>query len=463
MIPHVSRFMNRTSHSLALVVFPMALSVAFAGSLASAQDSPGEKPKLQDFGSSVRKLKWDPERKAAVPTRPENGARASPDYDVVRVETSLVVCDVSVLDQQGHSVLGLTQADFSVTEDNKPQQVGTFSLGDNSNIPRSIVLLIDYSGSQFPYINNSIQAARTLVGKLGPRDRMAIVTDDVELLLDFTTDKKKLKDTLEHLRKKSTSGPSRFGLFRRTQFGLSSQYSALMATLKEAFDAEDQRPIIIFQTDGDEVIFLRDPIIGPFIPANLSGDKLKEAQEHARTMEKYQRENVREFSLKDVYRAAERSRATIYTVIPGFRVTGLSSDDQVKQLRAASEQKLNAWAATFGRGRTSQMRKNEEARWNNIPAEELNYEIDTEVKTQSALIEVSTLTGGWASFLEQPTQADEIYSRIFSDMNRRYVVGYYSTNKEHDGKRRKVAVEVRGHSEYTVMGRKSYFAPEPEP
>ena len=65
MIPHVSRFMNRTSHSLALVVFAMALSVAFAGSLASAQDSPREKPKLKDFGSSVRKLKWDPERKAA--------------------------------------------------------------------------------------------------------------------------------------------------------------------------------------------------------------------------------------------------------------------------------------------------------------------------------------------------------------------------------------------------------------
>jgi hypothetical protein len=70
--------------------------------------------------------------------------------------------------------------------------------------------------------------------------------------------------------------------------------------------------------------------------------------------------------------------------------------------------------------------------------------------------------GGWANFLGDPSQADEIYSHILSDMNRRYIVGYYSTNKEHNGKRRKIGIDVRGHPEYIVMGRKSYFAPEPE-
>jgi len=59
---------------------------------------------------------------------------------------------------------------------------------------------------------------------------------------------------------------------------------------------------------------------------------------------------------------------------------------------------------------------------------------------------------------ESPAQANEIYSRIFSDINRRYLVGYYPTNKEHDGKRRKVAISVREHPEYIVMGRKAYYA-----
>ena len=35
--------------------------------------------------------------------------------------------------------------------------------------------------------------------------------------------------------------------------------SALMATLREMFDYEDQRPVIIFQTDGDELRLLQPP------------------------------------------------------------------------------------------------------------------------------------------------------------------------------------------------------------
>ena len=80
---------------------------------------------------------------------------------------------------------------------------------------------------------------------------------------------------------------------------------------------------------------------------------------------------------------------------------------------------------------------------------------------QSALAEVASLTGGWTEFLEKASQADEIYSRIFSDINQRYIVGYYPTNKEFDGKRRKIKIEVRGHPDYQISGRKSYYAPGP--
>ncbi len=462
MIPHVSSFMNRTSHYSFLVVLAIALSSAFSSPLAVAQSPPPEKPKLRDFGWSVRKLKWDPELNATVETNSAEGrARRSEEDDVVRIETSLVVSDVAVLDQQGHAVQGLTPADFVVTEDGKPQQVGSFALGDNSNIPRSIVLLIDYSPSQLPFINTSIAAAKTLVDKLSPLDRMAIVTDDVELLLDFTSDKRRLKDNLELLRKRATAKPNFFGFGPKRRFGLSAQYSAFMATLKEAFDAEDQRPIIIFQTDGDEAVFLRNPIIGPFIPSNLPPERQAAALENADRTRKTQLENMREFSLSDVYKAAEKSRATVYTVVPGFRLVGLSPDEQEKQLKAASVERRRAWS-TFGGKSADQVGKIEEARWRSLPPEQLKYEVETAVKIQTALAEVAPLTGGWTSFLEQPTQADEIYSRIFSDINRRYVIGYYPTNKVHDGKRRKVNVEVRGHPDYTVLGRKSYFAPEPE-
>ena len=72
---------------------------------------------------------------------------------------------------------------------------------------------------------------------------------------------------------------------------------------------------------------------------------------------------------------------------------------------------------------------------------------------------VAALTGGWTEFLERPEQAEGIYARIFTDINQRYIVGYYPTNKERDGKRRKIDFAVKAHPDYQIFGRRSYFAP----
>jgi hypothetical protein len=97
----------------------------------------------------------------------------------------------------------------------------------------------------------------------------------------------------------------------------------------------------------------------------------------------------------------------------------------------------------------------------NVEAISLAWQAQRTEKLQSALAGVAGLTGGWTEFLETPEQADAIYSRIFTDINQRYIVGYYPTNKERDGKRRKIDFQVKGHPEYQVYGRRSYFAPAP--
>jgi len=61
-------------------------------------------------------------KNGAVERKPKNNtAKGSGDGDVIRVETSLVVSDVLVLDQRGQPVQGLTQKDFVITEDGKLQ------------------------------------------------------------------------------------------------------------------------------------------------------------------------------------------------------------------------------------------------------------------------------------------------------------------------------------------------------
>lgn len=442
-----------STHHLRGSVLGVSLSIALlTGALAQSSAPQKEKPRLKDFGSSLKRLRWDPKTNSTVETKVKQRKTAD-DEDVVRVETTLVVTDVLVVDKEWRPVQGLTRDDFIITEDGQQQAVGEFSLGDDAKIPRSIVLIIDYSISQLPFIETSVKAAKMLVDKLNPRDTMAIVTDDVELLVDFTQDRELLKTKLDSLEKKATSG----GHPSRRKFGRSAQYSALMATLNEAFDDEDQRPIIIFQTDGDELWLLRNSLPEDSIPPNLPPDLREQALKNLQYTQKFHRDNVKEFSLNDVNKAAENSRATIYAIIPGYRFTGLSPDKLVERFRRANRERTQqVWDMK------PEVKALVDENFRRMPPEAIRYMAERARNVQLALAGVAKITGGWHDFLEDPSQADTVYSLIFSDINRRYVVGYYPTNKERDGKRRKVSVEVRGHPEYVVWGRKSYYAPVPE-
>lgn len=425
------------------------------------QAPPREKPKLKDFGSSLKKLKWDPEKNQTV-SSVQSDLNGGSDDDVIRIETSLVVCDVLVTDKQGRPQRNLKPTDFAISEDDVPQEVGLFTLGDKSNIPRSIVLIIDYSGSQFPYIGDSIEAAKILVDKLGPLDQMAIVTDDVELLVGFTSDKRDLKKALDSLIEKNKGSKGLLGIGKRpAQFGRSSQMSALLATLNEAFDDEDQSPVIVFQTDGDEIEFLQNSIIVHEVPPGLPPELLREVQEQTEQRKKLQRELVTEFSLDDVYRAVEKSRATIYSIIPRTRLIGLTEDEQIRRLTVEDERVVATWVAAASSAKVKKLLKaRHEERQKKLTKEIWQARLNKDLKVQQALVELAKLSGGGAEFLETRLQTTEIYNRIAQDLSQRYIIGYYPTNKEHDGKRRRISITVKGHPDYLITSRTSYYAPD---
>jgi VWFA-related protein len=400
-----SPVLTKVKHRHWLAVSLVLLSVIFICHHVSAQ-SPDERPKVKNFGSSLDRMKWDPDLEQAVEKKPPAPkTKGADDDDVVKVETNLVICSVTVLDSRGKVVPNLTKDDFLVSENGRPEQVRDFSLGNDLTVPRTIVLLIDYSGSQSPYIKQSVAAAKVLVDELGPKDIMAIVTDDVKLLVDFTRDKTVLKRALDSLYQKS----------KKKQYGLSKQFSALMAVIREMFTAEDIRPIVIFQTDGDQVFGLRPstPTLFGMPPPPPDEDLLER------------------FSLRDLYHAIEQSRASVYTVIPGMRhIEVLNSSDLTVEPAIMPERT----PLVVGVG--------DLIRWQQMAA-------------------AGAAIGGWTAYLQKPEDAADIYSKILDDINSRYILGYYPSDKTHDGKRRRVQVEVRGHPEYSVTGRRSYFAPPP--
>jgi len=443
---------------LCLCVF-VAVSLPFN---ALAQSKQKKRPKLKDFGSSLKRLTWDPNKNSAVEIKRGPSATNSEEDDVIRIETNLVTCDILVVDRQGNIVNGLRAEDFVITENGEPQQVGHFLLGDNASIPRTIVLIIDYSGSQFPYLRNSIDAAKRMVDKLGPLDVMAIVTDDVELLIDFTNDKTKLKEKLESLDKKVRHKDGWFrslvGAPSGARFGKSAQYSALMATLNEAFVEDDLRPIIVFQTDGDEIYYLKNPILTPKIQPDLPDDLRMEAMQRIQARTQSVVDRGLQFSLADIYRAAEKSRATIYTVIPGYRFIGRSDEEQLSFMKTDIEKRLAETVATLKPDLASSIKADYE-RWRVFSPLNLAARAKETAIVQTALAAVAPRTGGWTEFLETPDQAEGIYTRIMSDISQRYIVGYYPSNKVRDGKRRKIKFEVKGHPDYYILGRSSYYAP----
>src|SRR5262245_42537767 len=392
-----------------------ALMYPFVSHLTEAQ----ERQRREEFGSSLKRLKWDEKEQKAVETR--NGADRADSGEVIRVETSLAVFDILPLDKEGRAVSGLSKGDFIVVEDGAPQEVASFSLGDGSTVPRSIVLIIDYSGSQQPFIENSVSAAKTLVDKLKPSDHMAIVTDDVSLLVDFTRDKRKLKDALDSLRKRAKSGRP----------GRSEQYSALLATLKELIVGVE-RPIIIFQTDGDELGRLKNAAVLPQSSEVRAtpGDSFKE------------------YSLEDIYTSAEKTRASIYAVIPGVRFAGVPPEEHVERARTLFERLLKPQEEWGG--------------WKRQLTETFeNYlrsRAQLSLRQQLALAGIANLTGGWAEYLEEPGQAAGIYDRIFSGIERRYILTYYPTNAKRDGKLRRVEIKVRKQPEYAILRKYSYYA-----
>ena len=421
-----------------IIGFLLAVASPCFGQTPSA--SPSASPEITNrgkvFGSSLKKYN----NKERQNSRDKQTNVESDDVETLRITTDLVVNDVLVTDQNGKMISELNQEDFIVTEDGAPQEIEVFSPGERAPIPRSIVLIINSCTPNVPYLKKSIAAAKTLVDELSPQDKMAIVTVDVRLLVDFTENKTLLKKTLDSVEKRSLEMRVIPGLGHYLPIfpgcGGSREFEALLATLNEMFEEKNRQPIIIFQGEAIEVTFLKPDKDAPY-PIY---DSIREMSDFGRFWEKGT--SMSHLGFSDVKQAIERSRATIYSVATGIRFLGFSK----KERMARGEISLENLYRSLG------LRDN--PRDTKVLGEFL-----TEVLTaaQTAMLRIAELSGGNLGFIEKPEDAEGVYSNTFKLISNRYLIGYYPTNQARDGKRREMKVEVRSHPEYIVTGRKAYF------
>jgi len=120
---------------------------------------------------------------------------------VFRKDVDEVLLHASVIDDKQHIVTTLDRSAFTVYEDGKPQNIISFHQED---IPVSMGILIDNSGSMREKRSKVNQAALNLVRASNPKDEVFLVNfnDEYYLDQDFTNDLQKKIEKIKIIKNK---------------------------------------------------------------------------------------------------------------------------------------------------------------------------------------------------------------------------------------------------------------------
>ncbi len=165
----------------------------------------------------------------------------------ISTQVNLVLLDVSVRDPKGGFVTGLEKESFHVTENGRPQTITSFA---NKDIPVTVGLVVDNSGSMKPKHQAVVLSAIHLIQASNPKDEVFVVNfnDRVQRGLP---DKMLFTDNIEILRR---------ALSKSVPAGRTALYDALALALKHLeYGREDKKTIVLISDGGDNVSTLKMP------------------------------------------------------------------------------------------------------------------------------------------------------------------------------------------------------------
>jgi VWFA-related protein len=284
----------------------------------------------------------------APPPPPEdpNAFRVSSDVE-------LVLLDVSVKDKDGGFVSGLSKEDFTIFENKVEQRVSIFQSQD---VPVTVGLIVDNSGSIRRKKPEIVTAALTFVKNSNPSDEVFVVNFNDRVLMGLPDDMPFSGD-INMLRQALLSNPAQ---------GRTALYDALKTGLEHLDKGRLDKKTLVLVSDG--------------------GD------------------NMSKTTKDEIMRLAEQSHVTIYAV-------GL-------------------------------------------------YDEDAKDKDPGFLKDLARITGGEAFLPHSDENIVEVCNKIAKDIRNRYTVGYVPSNREYDGKVRRLRVMANAPAgkKYHIRTRTHYLA-----
>jgi VWFA-related protein len=376
----------------------------------------------------------------------------SSDY-TFRVQSDLILVNVTVRDKNGNFVRGLKPEDFTILEDNKPQKVVSFDVEDVdavanqavaqtrplANAPaeleeskpaaaapapasnsadafkdrRLIILFFDLSAMEPDEIDRAIVSADHYVdSQMAPADLVSIVSLGSALLVnqDFTADRDLLKKQILAFGEGGGQG---------YEEGTTGTTEGTPDT-GQPFTADDTE-YNIFNTDR-RLEALRS------VAEKLSHLQQKKSLIYFSSgMDRTGIENQSE--LRAATNAAVRANLAIYTMdLRGLQALVPGGEAQNASMRGTS--------VYSGQSMISALNSN--------------------FTTQETLVTLATDTGGRA-FLDS-NDFSQVYRGVQQDTSTYYLLGYRSTNLARDGRYRRISVKVKTPG-VKIEYRRGYYAP----
>jgi len=167
---------------------------------------------------------------AQNPETPQAPAQKS-----LKVDVELVTVNATVTDAQNRVITGLDKEHFRVWEDKFEQKIEYFNAED---VPVSIGMVFDLSGSMKDKIATAREAAVTFLNSGNPQDEYFLVTfsNRPEVAEEFTTDIGKLRNRL---------------VFEGTK-GMTALYDAVYLGLEKLKDGTQPKKALLLITDGED-------------------------------------------------------------------------------------------------------------------------------------------------------------------------------------------------------------------
>jgi len=339
--------------------------------------------------------------------------------DVVRVETQLVTVPAVVTDKTGRPISTLRAENFNVFEDGQPQRVTNFA---TTEAPFEIALLLDTSGSTREELGLIRDAANAFLSALRTGDRIAIIAFNnspgangpvatVEVLSSLTDKRTVLRTAIATL-----------GTSNGTPF-----YDALSRVADEVFrdppiEQFRGRRAVVALTDGVDSTSNSD--------YNTARAKLARVGVASYFIQVSTEDYVEDRLLKDCQDDGRLSLSA--KQLERFRqlfVPRAQKEDYQDFCRLGQFERMDISRQLYNlaRGEMNAMAKD---------------------------------SGGKNFAAADPQDARAAFAEVANEIGTQYSLGYYPSNKLHNGQFRQIKVELRNVKDARARAREGYYAPK---